>query len=125
MQNLNEKVPLAELKDYLYQLFSNLGINVIEVHCKKNIRMRGQAFIVCGDEQQAELALSQLTNHLVYGKPLRLSFARKFSDVTAKMRGVFDESVKMEREDRSKESLQNKETKRRRKMIEKLLMLRK
>lgn len=50
VQNLNEKVPLAELKEYLFQLFSNLGINVLEVKAKKNIRMRGQAFIVCGDE---------------------------------------------------------------------------
>lgn len=61
---------------------------------------------------------------MIYGKPLRLSFARKLSDVTAMMRGVFDESVKLEREDRNRESLRNKETKRQRKMIEKLLLLR-
>ena len=60
----------------------------------------------------------------MYGKPLRLSFAKKLSDVTAKMRGTFDESVKVERQARADESLRNKETKRQRKLIDKLLLLR-
>jgi hypothetical protein len=54
---LNEKVGMAELKDSLFQLFSNIGVDVKEVHAKKNIRMRGQAFVVCGDEDQAAFSI--------------------------------------------------------------------
>ena len=40
------------------------------------------------------------------------------------MRGTFDESVKVERQARADESIRNKETKRQRKLIDKLLLLR-
>ena len=58
MQNLNEKVRLVEMKDALYQLFSNIGVDVLEIHAKKNIRLRGQAFLVCSDEEQAQAAIN-------------------------------------------------------------------
>jgi hypothetical protein len=45
IQNLNERVKVPDLKNALYQLFSThanqLGAEVVEVHAKKNIRMRG------------------------------------------------------------------------------------
>ena len=59
--------------------------------------MRGQAFIVCGDEDQATQAINQLRNNMFFGKPLRLSYAKKVSDVIAKVRGQFDESVNLKR----------------------------
>ena len=49
------KIP--DLKNSLFQLFSSIGVDVREVHAKKNIKMRGQAFIVCEDEDQAEQAI--------------------------------------------------------------------
>ena len=57
IQNINEKVKIPDLKNQLFQLFSNIGVDVKEVHAKRNIRMRGQAFIVCQDEDQAEQAI--------------------------------------------------------------------
>ena len=69
-----------------------------EVHAKKNIRMRGQAFVVCSDETEATKAINQLRGTLFYGKPLRLNYSRKVSDVIAKVKGTFDESVKIKRE---------------------------
>ena len=86
--------------------------------------MRGQAFLVCSDEEQAEAAITKLQGTILYGKPLRLSFSRKFSDVTAKMRGQFDESVKQERQVKNQESIDNKQKKKIKKMIEKLHHLR-
>lgn len=74
-------------------MFSDLGVDVREVHAKKNIKMRGQAFVVCGDEEQATQAINQLRNNMFFGKPLRLSYAKKVSDVIAKLKGQFDESV--------------------------------
>ena len=51
VQNLNEKVRIPDLKNSLFQLFSNIGVDVKEVHAKKKIKLRGQAHIVCGDEE--------------------------------------------------------------------------
>lgn len=99
-------------------------MDVREVHAKKNIRMRGQAFIVCGDEDQAEAAIKQLRSNIFFGKPLRLSYSKKTSDVIAKMHGTFDEGVKVKRIEKQKQSLKDKEIKKKKKMIQKLLMLR-
>ena len=52
VQNLNERVKIPDLKNALYQIFSNYG-DLIEVHCKRNIKMRGQAFVVFNDEEAA------------------------------------------------------------------------
>ena len=56
VQNINERVKIPELKNSLYQLFSNYG-EVIEAHAKRNVKMRGQASVVFGDEESAERAI--------------------------------------------------------------------
>ena len=99
MQNLNERVKIPDMKNALYQLFSNYG-EVIEVHAKKNIVCRGQAFVVMHDEETAEATIKALRGYMFFGKPLRLNFAKKESDVIAKMRGSFDEEAKAKRERR-------------------------
>ena len=43
---------------------------------KRNIRMRGQAFVVCGDEDQAEQAINQMRGRIFFDKPLRLNYAK-------------------------------------------------
>jgi len=53
VQNLNERVKIPDLKNSLFQLFSQSG-EVHEVHAKRNIKLRGQAFIVARDETIAE-----------------------------------------------------------------------
>ena len=67
---------LADLKNALYQLFSNYG-EVVEVHAKTNIRMRGQAFVVFQDEESAEAAIGALRGYLFFGKPMRLNYSKK------------------------------------------------
>lgn len=89
------KIP--DLKNAMYQLFSNYG-EVVECHAKHNIKSRGQAFVIFQDEDAAESALQALRGYVFFGKPLRVNFARKQSDVTAKMRGTFEESDKAKRE---------------------------
>lgn len=69
VQNLNERIKIPELKNSLFQLFSHYG-EVVEVHCKKNIRMRGQAFVVYNDEESAESAIQALRGYVFYGKPI-------------------------------------------------------
>lgn len=112
------------MKNSLFELFSNIGVDVREVHAKRNIKLRGQAFIVCGDEDQAEQAIKQLRGTMFFGKPLRLNYAKRLSDVIAKMKGTFDESSKAKREDNQKVGIASKEIKKKKKLIDRLFMLR-
>ena len=59
VQNINERIKIADMKDSLFQMFSNVG-EVHEVHAKKNVRMRGQAFVVAADEEAAEAMIKEL-----------------------------------------------------------------
>lgn len=123
LQNLNERVKLPDLKNALYQLFSNYG-EVVEVHAKTNIRMRGQAFVIYQDEESAEAALQALRGYVFFGKPMRVNFSKKESDVIAKMRGQFEESDKAKREQRRVKELKEKSIKAKKKQIDKLMKLR-
>ena len=114
---------LPDLKNALYQLFSNYG-EVVEVHAKANIRMRGQAFIIYQDEDSAESAIQALRGYVFFGKPMRLNYAKKQSDVTAKMRGTFEESEKAKREQRRVKEIKEKSIKAKKKLIDKLMKLR-
>ena len=96
-------------------------MDVLEVHAKKNITMRGQAFIVCGDEDQATSAIAQLRNNVFFGKPLRLSYASAISDVIAKTRGQFVEDPL--RVDKRSVGAANKDLKKKMKMIQRLFQL--
>lgn len=86
--------------------------------------MRGQAFVVFGDEDAAEAALNTLRGYQFFGKPLRVSYARKQSDVIAKMRGTFEESEKAKRETRRVQELKVKSVKAKKRLIDKLMKMR-
>ena len=49
------------------------------------------------DEETAETAIKALRGYFFFGKPLRANFAKTSSDLIAKLRGSFDESVKEKR----------------------------
>lgn len=84
INNLNEKVKLdgisilmqffniiwiIELKQSLYYLCSQYG-EVLDVVAKKNIKMRGQAFIVFKDVNSATAALKALNGFNFFDKPM-------------------------------------------------------
>ena len=69
--------------------------------------MRGQAFVIFQDEDAAESAQQALRGFVFFGKPMRVNYAKKQSDVTAKMRGTFEESEKARREQRRVKELSN------------------
>ena len=123
VQNLNERIKIADIKDSLFQLFSNVG-EVHEVHAKKNIKMRGQAFVVAADEEAAETMIKDLRGHMFYGKPLRLNFAKDDSDFNAKMKGTFDATVSKKREVMNQEFVKIRDQKAKRKIIDKVIQLR-
>ena len=45
------------------------------------------------DETIAEQMIKDLRGYMLYGKPMRLTFAKKESDFIAKLKGSFDSSV--------------------------------
>lgn len=123
VQNLNEKIPIADLKNSLFQLFSTYG-EVHEVHAKKNIRVRGQAYVVMKDAKIAETSIKTLRGYPFFGKPMRLNFARTESDFMTKLSGSFDEAVLKKRNTRHEQDAKAREIKQKRKMIDRLIKLR-
>ena len=69
INNLNERVRLEDLKEELNKVFSEFG-SIIEIKAKKDIRMRGQAFVVFDDISSAKKALEALNKKLFFGKEL-------------------------------------------------------
>lgn len=80
IRNLNERIPLTSLKRDLAALFSKYGSREVIAH--KNIRMRGQAFIVFGQVGDAERAMRDLQGYPFEDKPMVLQYARSKSDRT-------------------------------------------
>ena len=69
ISNLNEKVPLEELKDTLFNIFEEYG-EILDIVAKKNIRMRGQAFLIFKDINSAMEARRKVNGHELYGKTM-------------------------------------------------------
>ncbi|CCG81211.1 U1 small nuclear ribonucleoprotein usp102 [Taphrina deformans PYCC 5710] len=80
IRNLNERIPITSLKRDLSALFAKYGSREIIAH--KNIRMRGQAFIVFDQVQEAEKAIRDLQGYPLEDKPMLLQFAKSKSDRT-------------------------------------------
>jgi U2 small nuclear ribonucleoprotein B'' len=54
--------------------------------------------VIFNDEDAAEAAVQAMRGYMFFGKPMRVNYAKKESDVTKKMRGTFEESEKTKRE---------------------------
>ncbi|KXS13780.1 RNA-binding domain-containing protein [Gonapodya prolifera JEL478] len=94
VQNLNEKVKLDALKRDLRAAFSVHG-EVLQVYCKKSVKMRGQAFVVFKEQESADRAKDELQYFPLHGKPMNIQYAKIKSDDTAKLEGTLEESKKM------------------------------
>ncbi|GAC99585.1 hypothetical protein PHSY_007188 [Pseudozyma hubeiensis SY62] len=79
VQNLNEKVKLETMKATLANLFSNYG-TVLSVVSHTNLRMRGQAFVSLDDVKAADKARREAHLFPLYGKAMKISFAKSKSD---------------------------------------------
>jgi RNA recognition motif-containing protein len=79
VNNLNGKIKKQQLRKALYNLFVTYG-RVLAIVAMKGVKMRGQAFIVFDDVQNSTAALRSLQGVLFYGKPMRLSYAKRDSD---------------------------------------------
>lgn len=75
LNNLNEKIKIdgkpvnPVLKTSLFHLFTQFG-EILEIHAKSNLRMKGQAFVVFKDKQSSSLARATLNGFVFFGKPM-------------------------------------------------------
>ena len=83
VRNLDESIKLPILKQDLQTIFSQFG-TVINVIAHKNIRMRGQAFVVFADQLAAEKALEGVQEFPFHGKKMEVHYAKTQSDDTVK-----------------------------------------
>src|SRR5437773_12314734 len=83
VRDLDESIKLPILKKDLETIFSQFG-TVLNIVAHKNIRMRGQAFIVFAERQAAEKALSGVQEFPFHGKKMQVNYAKTRSDDTVK-----------------------------------------
>jgi len=83
-------------------LFSQFG-EILEIHAKKNIKMRGQAFIVFRDVEAANRAMHSLQGLNFFAKDMLIMYSKAKSDVITKIDGSYDSKVRTKREVRRKQ----------------------
>lgn len=93
INRLNEKIKKEELKRSLYYLFSQFG-HILDIVAMKTIKMHGQAFIIFKDLSSATAALRSLQGFPFYGMPMRISYAKRDSEVIAKMKGTYSAAAR-------------------------------
>lgn len=90
INNLNEKIKKDELKKSLYAIFSQFG-QILDILVARNIKMKGQAFVIFKEVNSASNALRSMQGFPFYDKPMRIQYAKQDSDIIAKMKGTYVE----------------------------------
>ncbi|RUS87500.1 hypothetical protein EGW08_004754 [Elysia chlorotica] len=103
INNLNEKIKKDELKKSLYAIFSQFG-QILDIVALKTLKMRGQAFVIFKEINSAANALRSMQGFPFYDKPMRIQFAKKDSEVIAKLKGTWVEPVKRSRDKHDEEA---------------------
>ena len=101
IQNLNEKASVEMLKYDLTRIFSRYG-QIESIVAKKNIRMRGQAFVIFDSSNSSKRALEAQQGRPLYGKPMVIRYAKFKSDLISKRDGTFQEEHAKIEQDRQK-----------------------
>lgn len=70
-------------------LFAPYG-EILEINMKKAYKMKGQAFVVFKDLNQASEAMRRLQRYKLFGKELNIQYAKAKSDAIAKREGKFN-----------------------------------
>ncbi|KAK7398050.1 hypothetical protein QQX98_012587 [Neonectria punicea] len=84
VQNLEERVKVEAITEALRTIFSQFG-NVVDVVAKKNLKAKGQAFVVFEDPVSAQTAIEEVQGFELFDKPMKLAMARTRSDKTVAM----------------------------------------
>jgi U2 small nuclear ribonucleoprotein B'' len=87
VQNLEERVNLEILVESLRTLFSEFG-NVVDIVAKKNVKAKGQAFVVFDEPQSARDAVEEIQGFQLFDKPMKVAIAHSRSDKTVEINGT-------------------------------------
>lgn len=90
VQNINERASCAMLRYDLQRIFEDYGC-IQQIVAKRNLRLRGQAFIVFDSVDAAKRALESQQGRPLYGKPMVIRFAKFKSDIVSRADGTFDD----------------------------------
>lgn len=74
----------------LREIFSEYG-NVIDLVARKNMKAKGQAFVVFDDTEAAARAIEEVQGFELFEKPMKLDYARTRSDATVQKDGSAEE----------------------------------
>ena len=78
INNLNDRLSKTFLRHQLYVLGTAYG-QILDVVALKTDKMRGQAFLVFKELEDALRAQSDLNGLMFFGKPMQVAFARSRS----------------------------------------------
>ncbi|CAD6210839.1 unnamed protein product [Miscanthus lutarioriparius] len=98
LNNLNEKVKKEELKRSLYALCSQYG-RILDVVALKTQKLRGQAWVVFSEITAATNAFRGLQDFDLYGKKMRVQYAKTKSDCIAKEDGTYAPKEKRKKQE--------------------------
>lgn len=90
VRNLEEHIKPEELKEALSELFSEYG-TILEIIAKKNLKAKGQAFVVFDNVDSATRAIDEINGFDLFDKPMVLDYAKTRSDATVLREGGDDE----------------------------------
>ena len=90
INNLNEKVPINEMRQILNIMFSKYG-KVLDIILKRNIILRGQAFVIFDNLEVSKKVKAECNGKLLFKKKIRIDFAKIESDLITKRNGTYKE----------------------------------
>ncbi|KAL4968807.1 uncharacterized protein BDV14DRAFT_166781 [Aspergillus stella-maris] len=90
VRNLEERLKPDELKEALSEIFSEYG-TILEIIAKRNLKAKGQAFIVFDNVESATRAIDEVNGFDLFDKPMVLDYAKTRSDATVKREGGDEE----------------------------------
>ena len=88
--NLNDRIQLPKLLTGLRELFSEYG-DIIDIIAKKNLKAKGQAFVVFDNAQSATRAIQDIDGFEFFAKPMTCAFAKTKSDATVERGGTAEQ----------------------------------
>eukprot|EP01033_Poteriospumella_lacustris_P007344 gene7347-5281_t len=103
INNINEKIKKDALKKLLYMLFSQYG-KVRQIIACKGLKMRGQAWVIFDNASSAANALKGKQGFKLYGKELRIQFAKAKSNEVARKEGSAESKSSSRVSKRTRES---------------------
>lgn len=100
INNIKDSVSKQKLLYVLKHLFGQHG-SVAEVHVRKSLKMKGQAFVTYKDTASCERAILKLQGRPMFKKPMHISYAKTSSDAFLTLQGATEE-LQARRQERAK-----------------------